>query len=159
MHMVGTTIKIDFQVAAVVLLLITSPVPGMLASLKNEVRQDLEVLCFVLEWSWAACPHRSLKKKQLNWDGCGKGASTELAAVPSLTHWNQKTEGHSLEALMDRSSLVQKNRSSALKRQETFGTCSRPEPKACWMAVLIPLFEHSNQWWVESQVATMWDPV
>lgn len=51
MHMVGTTIKIDFQVAAVVLLLITSPVPGMLASLKNEVRQDLEVLCFVLECS------------------------------------------------------------------------------------------------------------
>ena len=56
MHMFGTTIKkLAFQVAAVVLLLTISPIPGILASLKNEVRQDLELLWFVLEWSeWPA---------------------------------------------------------------------------------------------------------
>lgn len=75
MHMFGTVIKIDFQVAAVVPLLITSPVVEMWASLKNEVRQGLELLCFVLEPSRAVCPRRWRTRGKLSWANCGKSLS------------------------------------------------------------------------------------
>lgn len=97
MHMFGTVIKIDFQVADVVPLLITSPVVEMWASLKNEVRQGLELLCFVLEPSRAVCPRRWRTRGKLSWANCGKRVSVK----PAADRGKQGTQGCNLKMLKD----------------------------------------------------------